>query len=101
MAKEYIEREAALEIVNGWREGLILTYGENDEYVKCLETVAKHLDIIPAADVRPVVRCEECEYAILAPSRKTATCMKSTLRNTHGYDWFCADGKRFEVQDDD
>ena len=54
MDDEYITREAALEVVNGWREQLIPTYGENDEYVKCLETVAEHLYDIPAADVRPV-----------------------------------------------
>ena len=48
---EYINREAALDIVNGWREQLIPTYGKNDEYVKCLETVAEHLETLPAADV--------------------------------------------------
>ena len=53
---EYIEREAALNIVNGWRDQLIPTYGKNDEYVKCLETVAEHLELLHAADVRPVVR---------------------------------------------
>ena len=56
MAKEYIERDAALDIVNGWREQLIPNYGENDEYVKCLEAVAEHLYELPAADVAPVVR---------------------------------------------
>lgn len=67
MTDEYITREAALEVVNGWREQLIPTYGENDEYVKCLETVAEHLYFIPAADVAPVVRgrwvdgkCDNC-----------------------------------------
>ncbi|MBO7668983.1 MAG: hypothetical protein J6S60_00200 [Oscillospiraceae bacterium] len=52
---EYIEREAALEVAIGWREQLLPNYGENDEYVKCLETVAEHLYDIPSADVRPVV----------------------------------------------
>lgn len=52
---EYIEREEALDVVNGWREQLIPMYGEHDEYVKCLETVAEHLYFIPAAEVAPVV----------------------------------------------
>ena len=56
MRAEYIEREAALDIVNDWRNQLIPTYGENDEYVKCLETVAEHLESLHAADVRPVAR---------------------------------------------
>ena len=51
---EYIEREVALDIVNGWRDQLIPTYGKNDEYVKCLETVAEHLESLHAANVRPV-----------------------------------------------
>lgn len=55
---EYIEKQAALDIVNGWRDQLIPTYGENDEYVKCLETVAEHLESLHPADVRPVVRGE-------------------------------------------
>lgn len=54
METEYIEKQAALDIVNGWRNQLIPTYGENDEYVKCLETVAEHLESLHAADVRPV-----------------------------------------------
>ena len=53
---EYIEREAALDVVNGWRDQLITTYGENDEYVKCLETVAENLESLLAADVREVVK---------------------------------------------
>ena len=70
---EYIEREAALDIVNGWREQLIPTYGKNDEYVKCLETVAEHLEMLHAADVVErntgkwlkfvwSIRCSECGY---------------------------------------
>lgn len=53
---EYIEKQAALDIVNGWRNQLIPTYGENDEYVKCLEMVAEHLELLHVADVRPVRR---------------------------------------------
>ena len=60
---EYIERKAALNIVNGWRDQLIPTYEKNDEYVKCLETVAEHLESLHAADVRPVVYCRDCKYA--------------------------------------
>lgn len=62
---EYIEREAALDIVNGWRDQLIPTYGKNDEYVKCLETVAEHLESLIAANVRPVVRGEWEEVVVM------------------------------------
>lgn len=50
---EYIEKQAAVDIVNGWRDQLIPTCGENDEHVKCLETVAEHLESLHAVDVRP------------------------------------------------
>ena len=51
MKTDCIEREVAMAVVNGWRDQLIPTYGKNDEYVKCLETVAEHLESLPAADV--------------------------------------------------
>lgn len=101
MAKEYIERDAALEVVNGWREQLIPTYGENDEYVKCLGEVAEHLYIIPAADVAPVVRCKDCKYGVptkngflddmIACENKDSPCGYSSWLCQP--DWFCADGE--------
>lgn len=53
---DYISREAAMNVANGWRDQLIPVYGKNDEYVKCLETVAEHLESLHAADVRPTMR---------------------------------------------
>ena len=52
---------------------VIPTYGKNNEYVKCLETVAEHLETLPAADVVErktgkwlksawSIRCSECGY---------------------------------------
>lgn len=96
MADKYIKRSDVQDALHS----AIIEWNK-DCGIARMEYLRIRLNNIPAADVEEVVRCEECEYAILAPSRKTATCMKSTLRNTHGYDWFCADGKRFEVQDDD
>ena len=57
--KEYIEREAAIEVLSGWyRKALhpenMSSYneGERDAYRTALSEIAN----IPAADVRPVVR---------------------------------------------
>lgn len=47
-----------------------------------------------------LVRCKDCKWACLAPQRQTATCMKNRLPFTHDYDWFCADGKRKEKDDE-
>lgn len=82
---EYIEREAALNIVNGWRDQLIPTYGKNDEYVKCLETVAEHLESLHAADVRPVVLCRDC---MIRRYCKVAQYL--------GEDGFCSNGEKRE-----
>ena len=89
---EYIEREAALNVVNGWRDQLIPTYGKNDEYVKCLETVAEHLELLHAVDVRPVVTCADCEHNNACLTQAfVEDCGKIPLdRNT----FFCADGER-------
>lgn len=54
--KQYIEREELSKAMKIWQNDLIETYGENDEYVKCLDSVLLGVDNIPAADVRPVVR---------------------------------------------
>lgn len=53
---EYIEREALSKAMKIWQNTIIETYGENDEYVKCLDSVLLGVDNIPAADVRPVRR---------------------------------------------
>lgn len=97
MDKEYIERDAALEVVNGWREQLIPNYGENDEYVKCLETVAEHLYDIPAADVRPVVSCKDCKYYYAYPD-EYRTCHEhydvDGCSKMMPCDGFCSKGER-------
>lgn len=49
MFDEYIRREAAIEAVkHAWAKGL-----EPSQYI----------EILPAADVAPVVRCKDCECA--------------------------------------
>ena len=57
---EYIEREKLLLALKEWQNLLIKTYGENDEYVRCLESVFIGIESAPAADVRDVVRCRDC-----------------------------------------
>jgi len=93
---EYINRNAALGIVNGWREQLIPTYGKNDEYVKCLETVAEHLETLPAADVRPVVLCRDCKWCHAGYCEKYDDLIPFGCANKPWEDWFCADGKKKE-----
>lgn len=53
---EYIEREVLTKGLKIWQNTLIETYGKNDEYVRCLDSVLLGIDNAPAADVRPAVR---------------------------------------------
>ena len=49
---EYIEREKLAEALKIWQNTLIEAYGEDDEYVRCLNSVLLGVDNAPAADVR-------------------------------------------------
>ena len=48
---EYIEREAAIRVVNG-QSSLTMTRSS------LIDSISK----LPAADVAPVVRCKDCKY---------------------------------------
>lgn len=79
MAK-YIEREAAIqEVKHAWSKGL-----EPSQYI----------EIIPAADVVPVVRCRECKrwrrYTVI--NKGFGMCRKSNTET--GETGFCSYGER-------
>ena len=77
--KEYIEREAAIDACfDGW---------DNNAH-DCAENIRS----IPAADVRPVVTCANCEHNNACLTQAfVEDCGKIPLdRNT----FFCADGER-------
>ena len=61
MPKEYIEREAAKARLRIWITDCVLE-GDNDA-ADCYRDCIDLLDSIPAADVAPVVRCQDCVYA--------------------------------------
>lgn len=94
---DYISREAAIDVMCK-----ILCDGrENcDENTFCCS--AKLMKSIPAADVRPVVRCKDCVYAY--PYGLEIKCTKhsgradrfgedATYSEFHEESWFCADGE--------
>ena len=77
--KEYIEREKAIDACfDGW----------NNNAHDCAENIRS----IPAADVRPVVTCADCEHNNHCLTQEFVDdCGKIPLdRNT----FFCADGER-------
>ena len=51
---EYIERQKAIFPLYRWKNIIKNTYGENDEYVRCLTEAIEKIENVPAADVQPV-----------------------------------------------
>ena len=49
-----IDADWVAERLKEWRDWIAGTYGENDDYVLCLDTVLMKLDDAPTADVEPV-----------------------------------------------
>lgn len=49
-----IDADWIVERLKEWRDWIAETYGENDDYVLCLDTVLMKLDDAPTADVEPV-----------------------------------------------
>lgn len=58
----YIDANALTLKIDDWRVDLEETYGKNDEYVQCLESVLGMIEDAPTADVVEVVRCKDCEH---------------------------------------
>lgn len=83
---EYIEREAAFNAVFGQ------FCASSDETEAALNAAIEEIRAIPAADVRPVVTCADCEHNNRCLTQEFAEdCGKIPLdRNT----FFCADGER-------
>ena len=80
---EYIEREAA---IAGLRD--LFSMGEcySDE-----QSVVGMLNALPAADVRSVVKCEECQHWIYNGT-DLCSCERDALLRRR--DFFCADWER-------
>ena len=62
MAKEYIEREAAIRIIKEYGK-IAIDVGEPFlDPINDIVAISKYIANIPAADVVEVVRCENCQY---------------------------------------
>ena len=94
MAKEYIEQEAAKARLRMWITDCVLD-GDNDA-ADCYRDCIDLLDSIPAADVAPVVRCQDCVYA--RPLKDMNYDYLGRYWNGHScnQNQFCSQGKRKE-----
>ena len=81
MVDEYISREAALQAQN-----------KSMNLAEC----RKRLERIPAADVRPVVLCKHCRWAVFTPYGTAYGCRLLSAKPNYLLgitdDFFCASG---------
>lgn len=100
MAKECIKRDNA-------KRAFAVAFQMPENMIDAV-WIQEVLDAIPAVDVEPVVRCKDCKYGVptkngllndmIACENKDSPCGYSSWLCQ--LDWFCADGERREVQDD-
>ena len=85
MAKEYIEREALISRINGM--------GYHEQIKNNLLFIAR---MIPAADVAPVVRCQDCVYARPLKDMNYDYLCRYWNGHSCNQNQFCSQGKRKE-----
>lgn len=78
---EYIEREAAIRVVN-----------EQSSFTMTRSGLIDSISKLPAADVAPVVRCKHCTDGIMSNDNKYIVCCR--LGVGMEFDDFCSHGER-------
>ena len=70
-----------------------------EKYKAFVRRVLNDRNIIPAADVAPVVRCKDCKFH--EDEEIGMVYCPNTIGGWIGEDWFCADGERKDGTDSD
>ena len=93
MAKEYIEREEVIKILEQYDLSSGSTLGCHSGAIECAISA---IEMLPAADVAPVVRCQDCVYA--RPLKDVKYDYLCHYWNGHScnQNQFCSQGKRKE-----
>ena len=84
---EYIEREAAIKAIENDCSELV--YYTKEDAIQCVKA-------IPAADVAPVVRCQDCVYAHPLKDSKYDYLCHYWNGHSCNQNQFCSQGKRKE-----
>lgn len=101
MAKEYIEREAALS--HPFANGHYDHEHAPEDFILGHESYKEWLEQLPAADVRPVVRCKDCinyEMGVCLKIYDDGTAAKEAWQERKPDD-FCSYGEQREADDED
>ena len=89
---EYIERETVNELICNYGKGAIEDGRKTLDPVDDIICLAKGLDLVPAADVAPVVRCKDCSHCSIEGSLYLCALWNHLTE----LDDFCSDAKRWE-----
>lgn len=90
---EYIERDKAKELICNYGKGAISDGMKTLDPVDDIVCLCKSVDLIPSADVAPVVRCRECKYW-KAYDRIIEIGICKKTRGEYGENDFCSYGER-------
>lgn len=88
MEKDYIKREAVIDILNAKADMALGTPKQ------VFLSVAKMVELLPTADVVEVVRCKDCKNLIFL-NDGSPECSRVYLGNVHAND-YCSYGERKE-----
>lgn len=90
---EYIEREAVVKIAAKYGHVNGSALGKNSGIADCIAT---EISVFPAADVVPVVRCQECKHAWIHPCGYVYCHRdgRNAYEMTFNLDSFCSYGER-------
>lgn len=101
---EYIERNAALEVLKAYGKRSINKGRYMLDAVDDIVLLEEEIDAVPAVDVAPVVRCRACVHGIWDSSSALWQCVKDAdydeeigmytgFSAWHDADFYCADGE--------
>ena len=96
MAKEYIEREAALRAVADVQYMMYADEGHKAEYA-AVDGVFHTLETVPVADVVEVVRCKDCKHC----DPENGHCdhiLGTSLPFSRKPDDYCSYGERWDAK---
>ena len=85
MSKEYIEREAAIKMIEEDLPEVV--YYHKEDAIACLKC-------LPSADAIKVVRCKDCEWWTKQQDSAQGRCALLQIYPTGA--WYCGNGRRTE-----
>jgi len=97
---EYIDREVLIKTTREtpFTMSMCLTVEECKGMNEAREILADIFEILPAADVAPVVRCKDCKHGTRLvcdlAGNEGIECRHGNI--AHRLDWFCADGAKMD-----